>query len=140
METIQIHVSVELNLSQDVKNFIASTVANFLTGTPGAPTAVSTSPAPTAKISAAPKSVAPASNAPTTSAAPKSVAPAPTTPTTPTTSAAPTIEQVRQALAAKVNGHREEIKAKLNSFGAPSVTKLDPAKYSEMLEFLLNLS
>lgn len=51
-----------------------------------------------------------------------------------------TIEQVRQALAAKINGHREEIKSKLNSFGAPSVTKLDPAKYSEMFTFLNSLS
>lgn len=132
METIQIHVSVELNLSQDVKNFIASTVANFLTGTSAAPKSVA--PTPTAPASVAPAPTAPAS------AAPKSVAPAPTAPTAPVTSATPTIEQVRQALAAKVNGHREEIKAKLNSFGAPSVTKLDPAKYSEMFEFLLNLS
>ena len=137
METIQIHVSIELNLSQDVKNFIASTVANFLTGTPTAPKSVapaptvSTTPAPTAPASVAPKSVVPA----------PAPAPAPTVPTASTVpTAAPTIEQVRQALAAKVNGHREEIKAKLNSFGAPSVTKLDPAKYSEMLEFLVNLS
>ena len=132
METIQIHVSVELNLSQDVKSFITSVVSNFVTA---APAPKSIAPAPTAPASAAP-TPAPAPTAPTpattTSAAPKKpVAPAPT---------APTIEQVRQALAAKVNGHREEIKTKLNSFGAPSVTKLDPAKYSEMLEFLLTLS
>jgi hypothetical protein len=43
-------------------------------------------------------------------------------------------------LAAKVNGHREEIKAKLNSLGAPSVTKLNPAKYTEMFSFLNALS
>jgi hypothetical protein len=63
-------------------------------------------------------------------------------PVTPAAPAAPqvTIEQVRQALAAKVNGHREEIKEKLNSLGAPSVTKLDPAKYAEMFTFLNALS
>jgi hypothetical protein len=63
---------------------------------------------------------------------------APAKPTSVSTSI--TIEQVRQALAAKINGHREEIKSKLNSFGAPSVTKLDPAKYSEMFTFLNSLS
>ena len=101
MEPIQIHVSVELNLSQDVKNFLTSVVSNHVAA-----------PAP---------------------------APAPAPASTP---AAPqvTIEQVRQALAAKVNGHREEIKEKLNSLGAPSVTKLDPAKYAEMFTFLNALS
>ena len=94
MEPIQIHVSVELNLSQDVKNFLASVVSNHVA-------------APAAAPAAAPQV---------------------------------TIEQVRQALAAKVNGHREEIKEKLNSLGAPSVTKLDPAKYAEMFTFLNTLS
>ena len=114
MEPIQINVSVELNLSQDVKNFLASVVSNHV-ATPAAP------------ASAAPAAPAPAAKpAPAASAAP----------------AAPqvTIEQVRHALAAKVNGHRVEIKEKLNSLGAPSVTKLDPAKYTEMFTFLNALS
>ena len=102
MEPIQIHVSVELNLSQDVKNFLASVVSNHVVA-PAAPAA----PAPVAKPAPAPQL---------------------------------TIEQIRQALAAKVNGHREEIKEKLNSLGAPSVTKLDPAKYAEMFTFLNALS
>ena len=105
MEPIQIHVSVELNLSQDVKNFLASVVSNHV-ATPAAKPAPAPAPAPAAP------------------------APAPQV----------TIEQVRQALAAKVNGHREEIKEKLNSLGAPSVTKLDPAKYAEMFTFLNALS
>ena len=114
MEPIQINVSVELNLSQDVKNFLASVVSNHV-ATPAAP-------------------------APAAPAAPAHAAkPAPAAPAAP---AAPqvTIEQVRQALAAKVNGHRVEIKEKLNSLGAPSVTKLDPAKYAEMFAFLNALS
>ena len=128
MEPIQIHVSVELNLSQDVKNFLTSIVSNH---------------APVAKPASAP-APAPAPQAPVAKpapAAPAAPAPAPQSPA-PTTSAAPsvTIEQVRQALAAKVNGHREEIKAKLNSLGASSVTKLDPAKYVEMFSFLNALS
>ena len=122
MEPIQIHVSVELNLSQDVKNFLTSIVSNH------APVA---KPAPAPQAPAVPQSPAPAP-------APQSPAPAPA----PQAPAAPsvTIEQVRKALAAKVNGHREEIKAKLNSLGAPSVTKLDPAKYVEMFSFLNALS
>lgn len=49
------------------------------------------------------------------------------------------IEDVRAALASKVNDHREAIKAKLDEFGAPSVTKLNPSKYEEMLNFLKSL-
>lgn len=118
MEPIQINVSVELNLSQDVKNFLASVVSNHV-ATPAAPVAPAPAPA------------APAAKP----------APAPAAPAAPATAAPQvTIEQVRQALAAKVNGHREEIKEKLNSLGAPSVTKLDPAKYAEMFTFLNALS
>ena len=49
------------------------------------------------------------------------------------------IEDVRTALAKKVNTHRDVIKAKLNEFGAPSVTKLDPDKYDDMYNFLMSL-
>ena len=137
MEPIQIHVSVELNLSQDVKNFLASVVSNHVAA-PAAPAA----PAPVAKPAPAP--------APTPApAAPAAPAPAPAPAAKPAPQPAPapapaapqiTIEQVRQALAAKVNGHREEIKEKLNSLCATSVTKLDPAKYAEMFTFLNALS
>ena len=127
MEPIQIHVSVELNLSQDVKNFLASVVSNHV----AAPAA----PAPAAPA-AKPVPAAPAAK-PVPAAKPAPAAPAaPAAPTAPQV----TIEQVRRALAAKVNGHREEIKEKLNSLGAPSVTKLDPAKYAEMFTFLNTLS
>ena len=123
MEPIQINVSVELNLSQDVKNFLASVVSNHV----AAPAAPAASAAPAPAVKPAPAASAPAAK------------PAPAAPAAP---AAPqvTIEQVRRALAAKVNGHREEIKEKLNSLGAPSVTKLDPAKYTEMFTFLNALS
>ena len=118
MDPIQIHVSVELNLSQDVKNFLASVVSNHVV-TPAAPAPA----APAAKSAPAAPAAKPAPAAPAAPAAPQV-----------------TIEQVRQALAAKVNGHRVEIKEKLNSLGAPSVTKLDPAKYAEMFTFLNTLS
>lgn len=50
-----------------------------------------------------------------------------------------TIEDVRAALASKVNDHRDAIKVKLNELGAPSVTKLDPSKYEVMHNFLNSL-
>lgn len=49
------------------------------------------------------------------------------------------IEDVRNLLAAKVNEHRAEIKMKLTELGAPSVTKLDPNCYEEMYNFLQSL-
>ena len=49
------------------------------------------------------------------------------------------IEDVRVALAAKVNDYRETIRAKLTEFGAKSVTTLDPSKYQEMYDFLNSL-
>ena len=49
------------------------------------------------------------------------------------------IEDVREALSKKVATHRSEIKEKLTELGAPSVTKLDNSKYSEMLNFLNSL-
>lgn len=128
METIQINVNVELNMSQGTKDFISSLFKSNLQGTlltpakqVSAPVKPVPAPAPAKPVSAPAKPVS-----------------APAKPASVSTSI--TIEQVRQALAAKINGHREEIKSKLNSFGAPSVTKLDPAKYSEMFTFLNSLS
>lgn len=125
MEAIQINVSVELNMSQDTKDFISSLFKPNLQGT------LLTS----AKQVSAPAKPAPAPEKPATPAPAKPTATAPAS-----VSTSITIEQVRQALATKINGHREEIKNKLNSLGAPSVTKLDPAKYSEMFTFLNSLS
>lgn len=127
METIQINVNVELNMSQGTKDFISSLFKSNLQGTS----------LTSAKQVSAPAKSAPAPEKPVTHTPSKPVS-APAKPASVSTSI--TIEQVRQALAAKINGHREEIKNKLNSFGAPSVTKLDPAKYSEMFTFLNSLS
>ena len=49
------------------------------------------------------------------------------------------IDDVREALLKKVATHRSEIKEKLTELGAPSVTKLDKSKYSDMLNFLNSL-
>lgn len=50
-----------------------------------------------------------------------------------------TIEEVREKLKEKVAEHREAIKAKLTELGAPNVSNLDPAKYSEFVDFLESL-
>lgn len=50
-----------------------------------------------------------------------------------------TIEEVREKLKEKVAEHREEIKTKLTELGAPNVSNLDPAKYSEFVDFLESL-
>ena len=50
------------------------------------------------------------------------------------------IEDVRKALTEKVNDRRGAIKQKLTELGAPNVTKLDPAKYAEMYDFLKALN
>ena len=115
---IKIEVSIELNFSEDVKNFISSLVSN-----PAAPAA---KPAPKPE----PK---PAATAPATKPAPKPE------PKPAAAEAEISIDEVRKVLALKVANHRAEIKDKLEELGAPSVTKLDPAKYPVMLEFLNSL-
>ena len=124
MEPIKIEVSVELNLSEDVKNFVASLVSN------------SSKPAvPAAKPAPAPDKPA----APAAKPAPAPAKPAAQAAKSAEDKAEVSIEDVRKALASKVANHRAEIKDKLDEFGAPSVTKLDPAKYQEMLDYLNSL-
>lgn len=49
------------------------------------------------------------------------------------------IDDLREVLSQKVANHRDEIKAKLNELGAPSVTKLDPFKFTDLMDFLIEL-
>lgn len=129
MEPIKISVDVKIDFSESVKNFVSelfSGVKASTSATPSAPAKPVSTPAAPAKPASAPQAPA----------APAKPAPAPQAPAAPAIS----IETVRQALAAKVNSHREEIKAKLNELGSPSVTKLNPEKYGEMLAFLNSLS
>ena len=139
METIKISVEVSVNLSENTQKFLTSL---FAAGVPsGAQVAASVSkPAPAAPAKPAPaKPAAPAQ--PAQPAPTKPVAPAaPSAPAAPAASSAnKSIEDVREMLAQKVNAHRDAIKSKLNKLGAPSVTKLDPSKYDEMYDFLVNL-
>ena len=153
METIKISVEVSVNLSENTQKFLTSL---FAAGVPsGAQVAASVSkPAPAAPVKPAPAKPTPQPAAPaqTQSAAeptPQPAAPAqtqsaaepaPSAPAAPAaSSASKNIEDVRGMLAKKVNEHRDVIKQKLNELGAPSVTKLDPAKYDEMYNFLESL-
>ena len=132
MEPIKIEVSVELKLSEDVKNIIASLVSNSSKPAAQATTAKPATAAPAAKP-------APVPAKPAASAAKPAPAPAKPAEKPAEDKAEVSIEDVRKALASKVANHRAEIKDKLDEFGAPSVTKLDPAKYQEMLDYLNSL-
>lgn len=139
METIKISVEVSVNLSENTQNFIKLLFGNAIApSAPAAPAAKSapSAPATPAKPAPAKPTPQPAAHAQTQSAA----KPAPSAPAAPAaSSASKNIEDVRGMLAEKVNEHRDEIKQKLNELGAPSVTKLDPAKYDEMYNFLESL-
>ena len=139
METIKISVEVSVNLSENTQNFIKSLFGNAIApSASAAPAAKSAPSAPAAPAKPAPAkpTTQPAAPAQTQSAA----KPAPSAPAAPAaSSASKNIEDVRGMLAEKVNEHRDEIKQKLNELGAPSVTKLDPAKYDEMYNFLESL-
>lgn len=136
METVKISVEVSVNLSENTQKFLTSLFGNAIT--PSAPAAPASKPAPAALAKPAPAKPTPQPVAPaqTQSAA----EPAPSAPAAPAASSASKgIEDVRGMLAKKVNEHRDVIKQKLNELGAPSVTKLDPAKYDEMYNFLESL-
>lgn len=136
METIKISVEVSVNLSENTQKFLTSLFGNAIA--PSAPAAPASKPAPSAPAAPAPAKPTPQPAAPaqTQSAA----EPAPSAHAAPAaSSASKSIEDVRGMLAKKVNEHRDVIKQKLNELGAPSVTKLDPAKYDEMYNFLESL-
>ena len=142
MEAIKISVEVSVNLSENTQNFIKSLFGNVATSVaaPAQKTApvVPVKPAPqTAQTTQAPKPQAPAAAPAQTQS---TAEPAPGAPAAQAaSSASKSIEDVRAMLAKKVNEHRDVIKQKLNELGAPSVTKLDPAKYDEVFNFLESL-
>lgn len=145
MEAIKISVEVSVNLSENTQNFIKSLFAAGLPSGAQVAAAVVQKPAPVAPAKPAPQPApapAPKPQAPAAAPAPtKPVAtPAPGAPAAQAaSSASKSIEDVRAMLAKKVNEHRDVIKQKLNELGAPSVTKLDPAKYDEVFNFLESL-
>lgn len=138
MEAFKISVEVNVNLSENTQSFIKSLFG-------GAIVATTQAQKPTPTVSAKPASKpAPVQSPKPQAAAPapakRAAAPAPGAPAAQAaSSASKSIEDVRKMLAQKVNEHRDVIKQKLNEFGAPSVTKLDPSKYDEMYNFLNTL-
>ena len=137
MENFKISVDVNVKFSEETIKALASIFANAT-----AAHAVPAKPAPAATPAPTPApTIAPAANTakpvPTQTSAPAT--PAASAPAPAAKSASISIDEVRAALAKKVNAHREEIKEKLTELGAPSVTKLDSSKYEEMLNFLNSL-
>lgn len=145
METIKISVEVSVNLSENTQNFIKSLFASNALVNRVAADNYDSSQEDFAQANKKPAPVKPAPAKPTSQpAAPvqtqSAAEPAPSAPAAPAaSSASKSIEDVRGMLAKKVNEHRDVIKQKLNELGAPSVTKLDPAKYDEMYNFLESL-
>ena len=139
METIKISVEVSVNLSENTQNFIKSLFGNAIA--PSAHAAPTAKPGPAAPAAPAKPAPAKPTTRPAAPAQTQSAAePAPSAPVAPAaSSASKNIEDVRGMLAKKVNEHRDVIKLKLIELGAPSVTKLDPAKYDEMYNFLESL-
>lgn len=132
MEAIKfsVELNVNVNLTSETKNFINSLFA-------------SASHCCTSHVSA-PSDVIPVNIPPAIDAVPEEVEPKVELTESERTKVKALasqigIEEVRSLLAAKVNSHRADIKAKLNELGAPSVTKLDPSRYEEMYNFLQGL-
>lgn len=123
LEPIKVSVDVNIHLSEKTKQFIL--------GLFGGKSVSNAQPAAPAAQAAKPASK-PASKPAAPAAKPESK-PA----NTPSDNVS--IEDVREALSKKVATHRSEIKEKLTELGAPSVTKLDKSKYSDMLNFLNSL-
>lgn len=135
METIKISVEVSVNLSENTQNFI-----KLLCGIAPSASAAPAAPAKPAPAKPTPQPAKPTPQPAAPAQTQSAAKPAPSAPAAPAaSSASKNIEDVRGMLAEKVNEHRDEIKQKLNELGAPSVTKLDPAKYDEMYNFLESL-
>lgn len=126
LEPIKVSVDVNIHLSEKTEQFILGLFSGKSVNV-AQPAAQAAKPASKPESKPASKPAAPA-------AKPESKSAADTAP-----SDNISIEDVREALSKKIATHRNEIKEKLTELGAPSVTKLDKSKYSEMLDFLNSL-
>lgn len=136
MENFKISVDVNVKFSEETINAIASIFSS------ASHTAITQAPATQAPATQAPATAKPETKPATTAPAATAATAAPAAPAATAAPAKPasiSIDEVRAVLVNKVNAHREEIKNKLTELGAPSVTKLDPSKYEEMLNFLNSL-
>lgn len=128
LEPIKVSVDVNVHLSEKTEGFILDLVKSIM------PDVVKAPVAPVEK----PESK-PAATAAKPESKPAAPAAKPESKQANTASDNISIEDVREALSKKVATHRSEIKEKLTELGAPSVTKLDKSKYSDMLNFLNSL-
>ena len=127
LEPIKVSVDVNVHLSEKTEQFILGLFSGKSVN--------NTKPA----ASAAKPESKPAASAAKPESKPAASAAKPESKPANTASDNISIEDVREALSKKVATHRSEIKEKLTELGAPSVTKLDKSKYSEMLNFLNSL-
>ena len=132
LEPIKVSVDVNVHLSEKTEGFILDLVKSIM------PDVVKAPVAPVEKPESKPESK-PAAPAAKPESKPAAPAAKPESKPANTASDNISIEDVREALSKKVATHRSEIKEKLTELGAPSVTKLDKSKYSEMLNFLNSL-
>lgn len=129
LEPIKVSVDVNVHLSEKTEGFILDLVKSIMPDVVKAPAAKTESkPAAPAAKSESKSESKPAATAAKSESKSENTA-----------SDNISIEDVREALSKKVATHRSEIKEKLTELGAPSVTKLDKSKYSEMLNFLNSL-
>jgi hypothetical protein len=143
MEPIKIELQVSLNLSDETKKFFEGVVTGILattTRTCGCyiPT-VQTDIDPIKPAAEPTKPIEPAAE-PTKSVVEETKQDKPAAKSVQTEANEISIDDVRKLLASKINDNRPAIKDKLSELGAPSVTKLDPAKYSDFVSFLNSLS
>lgn len=141
MENLNIKISVEIGLSQDTKDFLQNVFSLAATKAAGI--------AATGKFSAdtfvegkVADDVKPEKQQAEEKPAEKEQLSEQDCKTEKTAKAAGKViktEDLRNLLSLKVNAHRKEIKQKLEELGAPSITKLDESKYTEMFNYLESL-
>ena len=138
LEPIKVSVDVNVHLSEKTEQFILGLFSGKSVNNtkPAAPAA---KPESKPVASAAKPESKPAASAAKPESKPAASAAKPESKPANTASDNISIEDVREALSKKVATHRSEIKEKLTELGAPSVTKLDKSKYSEMWNFLNSL-
>jgi outer membrane biosynthesis protein TonB len=144
MEPIKVEINVNVNLSEETKQFVANLLANAV-APKAEPQEQQEAKAP--KKPSAPKPSAPAPKPePEPEPAPKAEpepAPAPKAEPEPQAngdSAEITRDQVRAACKPKLKTHQAELRAKLEELGATSITTLDESLLAEMYNFANSLS
>lgn len=128
LEPIKVSVDVNIHLSEKTEQFILGLFSGKSVNA-AQPAAAKSESKPAANAAKPASKPEPAANAAKSESKPADTAPSDNV----------SIEDVREALSKKVATHRNEIKEKLTELGAPSVTKLDKSKYSNMLDFLNSL-